>query len=74
MEPTRRSVKNHQGLGFIGFSLSNGFQVYLPKCCDPYVSPGCTMRLIFFWGLSPLFQHVDLVTTSLGAGFQVNLS
>ena len=36
--------------------------------------PGCTIGLVFFWSFSALFQHVDLVTTSLRAGFQVYLS
>ena len=35
------------------------------------MSPGCTIRLVFFCSLSALFQHVDLVTTCLRAGFQV---
>ena len=69
----RWSVKAQKGSGPIGSSLSTGFQVYLSKCWDPYVNPGC-MILVFFWGLSSLFQHVDLVTNSLRAGFQVYLS
>ena len=72
MQASRRSVKAH--FGSIGSSLSTGFQVYLSKCWDPYVSPGCTMRLVFLCGLSTLFQHVDLATTSFRAGFQVYLS
>ena len=60
--------------GSIGSSLGTGFQVYLSKCWDPYVSPGCMIQLVFFCSFSALFQHVDLVTTSLRAGFQVYLS
>ena len=74
MQALRRSVKAHQSFGSIGSSLSTGFQVYLSKCWDPYVSPGCMIRLVFFCSFSALFQHVDLVTTSLRAGFQVYLS
>ena len=74
MQALKQSVKAYYGSGPISSSLSTGFQVYLCKCWDPYVSPGCTVRLVFFWGLSSLFQHVDLVTTSLRAGFQVYLS
>ena len=39
-------------------------QVDLGMCWDPYVSPGCTIRLVFFCNFSALFQHVNLVTTS----------
>ena len=74
MQASRRSVKAHQSFGSISFSPSTGFQVYLSKCWDPYVTLGCTIRLVFFCGLSTLFQHVDLVTTSLRAGFYVYLS
>ena len=74
MQDWGRSVKAHQSFGSISSSLSTGFQVYLSKCCDPYVSPGFTICFVFFSGLSALFQHVDLVTTSLRARFQVNLS
>ena len=45
----------------------------LPKCWDSSVSPGCGIRL-FFCSLSTLFQHVDLVATSLRAGFQAYVS
>ena len=34
----------------------------------------CVIGIFAVWGLSSLFQHVDLVTTSLRAGFQVYLS
>ena len=70
MQALRQSVKIHSGFGSIGSILSTGFQVHLSKCWDQYVSPGCIMRLVFFWGLSSLFQHVNLVATSLRAGFQ----
>ena len=70
MQASRRSVKAHQSFGSIGSSLSTGFQVYLSKWWDPYVSPGCTIRLVFFSSFSALFEHVDLVTTCLRAGFQ----
>ena len=74
MQVFRRSVKAHYSFGSIGSSLSTVFHVYLSKCWDPYVSPGCTIQLVFFCSFSALFQHVDLVTTSLRAGFQVYLS
>ena len=68
MQASRRSVKAHQSFGSIGSSLSTGFQVYLSKSWDPFVSPGCTVRLVSFCGFSALFQHVDLVITSHRAG------
>ena len=34
------------------------------------MTPGCRIQVTFF-GVSSLFQHVDLVTTSLRARFQV---
>ena len=74
MQASRQSVKAHQSFGSIGSSLSTGFQVHLSKFWDPCVSPGCAVRLVFFWSLSALFQHVDLITTSLRAGFQVYFS
>ena len=37
------------------------------------MSPGVTIRLVLFCNFSALFQHVDLVTTSLKAVFQVYL-
>ena len=74
MQASRRSVKAHYSFGSIGCSLSTGFQVYLSKCWDPFVSPGCRIGLVFFCSFPALFQHVDLVTTSLTAGFQVYLS
>ena len=49
MQGSRWSVKARQGPCPIGSSLSTGFQVYLPKCWDSYVSPGCTIELAFFW-------------------------
>ena len=69
MRASRRSVKTHQGFNFCWFLPQPGLQVYLSKCLDAYVSSGCTI-LVFFRGCSSLFQHVDLVTTSLRAGFQ----
>ena len=74
MQSSRRSVKANQSFGSTGSSLSTGFQVYLSKCWDPYVSPGVTIRLAFFCRFSALFQHVDFVTTSIRDGFQVYLS
>ena len=59
--------------GSIGSSLGTGFQVYLSKCWDPYMSPGCMIQRVFFCSSSVLDQHDDLVTTSLRAGFQVYL-
>ena len=69
----RPAVEAHQESGSIGSSLSIGFQVYLYKCWDPFVSPGCIIRLVFF-GVSSLFQHVDLTTKYLRADFQVCFS
>ena len=43
MQASRQSVKAHYSFGSIGSSLSTGFQVYLSKCWDPYVSPSCTI-------------------------------
>ena len=37
MEASIRSVKAHKGSGLIGFPLTTGFQIYLSKCCDPYL-------------------------------------
>ena len=74
MQAWRSSVKAHYSFGSIGSSLSTGFQVYLSKCWDPFVSPGCTIGLVFFCSFLALFQHVDLVTSSLRARFQVYLS
>ena len=36
--------------------------------------PGCTIGLVFFFSFSVFFQDVDLIATSLRAGFQVYLS
>ena len=71
MQGSRQSVNARQSFGS---SLSFGFQFYLSKCWDPYVSPGCIIRLVFFCALLALFQHADLATTSLRAGSQVYLS
>ena len=68
MQASRRSVKAHKGSGPIGSSLSAGFQVYLSKCCDPYVSPGCTIRLAFFWVFLPCFSMLILSLPLLGLG------
>ena len=38
------------------------------------MSLGCAIRLVFFFDLSALFQHVNLVTTSLRTRFQVYFS
>ena len=67
MKPLKRSVKTRYG-----FSLAC-LLLLVSKCWDPYVSPGCTIELVFFLGLSSLFHHVDLVTISLRAGFEVYL-
>ena len=40
MQVSRLSVKTHLSSSYIGSSLSSGFQVYLCKCWDPYVSQG----------------------------------
>ena len=54
--------------GPIGSSLSTGFQVYLSKCWDPYLSPGCTIRLAFFWVFLPCFCMLILSLSLLGLG------
>ena len=74
MQASSRSVNAHYSFSSIGSSLSTGFHVYLSKCWDPFLSPGCTIELVFLCNFSALFQHVDLVTTSLMAGFQFYLS
>ena len=80
MSASRQSVKTHQGSGPIGSSLSSGFQVYLSKCWDPYVSPGWTIQLAFFWVFLPCFcmlivslslLGLDSKSTSLSLGFCV---
>ena len=68
MQASRLLVKAHQGPGPIGFSLSTGFQVYLSKCWDPYVSPGCTIRLVFFWVFLPCFCMLIMSLLLLGLG------
>ena len=73
MRASRQSVKAHQSFGSICSSLSTGFQVYLTKYWGPDVSPGSMIQLVFFCSFSAFFQHVDLVTTSLRAGFQFYL-
>ena len=73
MHASRTAVKVHKGCSPIGSSLGTGFQFYLSKCRDPFVSLACMIRLVFLWGVSYLFQHVDLVTTSHRARFQVCL-
>ena len=54
MKASRRSVKAHPSFGSIGSSLSTGFQAYISKCWDPYVSPSCTICffLQFFFLIS----------------------
>ena len=74
IQASRRSAKAHENFGSISSSLSTVFLFYLSICWDPFVSPGCTIRLLFFCRFSALFQHVDLVTTTLIAGFPVYLS
>ena len=68
MEASRRSVKAHQDSDPIGSSLSNGFQVYLSKCWDPYVSPSCTIQLAIFWVFLPCFYMSILSLPLLGLG------
>ena len=64
MQALRSLVKAHWDFVSISFFLSTGFQVYLSKSWDAYLSPGCATRLALFCGFSALFQHVDLATTS----------
>ena len=60
--------------GFIGSSLSTGFQVYLSKCWDPVQADTTCFLLGSF-----CFISVDLVTTSLRLGptdpkYKLNIS
>ena len=71
MKPLKRSVKTRYGFGLAPLSALGSIEVYISNCWDPYVSPGCMIELVFFWGLSSLFHHVDLVTIFLRAEFQV---
>ena len=66
MQASRRSVKAHYSSGPIGSSLSTGFQVYLSKCWDPYISSGCTIRLAFFLVCLPCFCMMILSLPLLG--------
>ena len=66
MQASRRSVKAHYSSGPIGSSLSTGFQVYLSKCWDPYMSSGCTIRLAFFLVCIPCFCMLILSLPLLG--------
>ena len=68
MQALKQSVKVYYGSSPIGSSLSTGFQVYLCKCWDPYVSPGCTIRLAFFWVFLPCFCILILSLPLLGLG------
>ena len=70
-----------QGLWSHRSSVSTGFQVYLSKCWDPYVSSGCTIQLAFFWVFLPCFCMLILSLpllelgskcTSLSPGFCVH--
>ena len=57
-----------QHFSLVTTSLRAGFQVYLSKCWDPYVSPGCTIRLAFFWVLLLCFSILILSLPLLGLG------
>ena len=80
MQASRQSIKAYQGSGPIGSALSTGFQIYLSKCWDPYVSPGCLIQLAFFWVFLPCYcmsilslplLGLDSKSTSLNPGFCV---
>ena len=47
-------------------SPSTRVQVYLPSCWDLYVSPGCLLRLAFFWVFLPCFWMLILSLPLLG--------
>ena len=67
-------TNSHQGPGPIGCSL----RALVFKSTYLSAGPICESRLhnatCFLLGVSSLFQHVDLMTTSLKAVFQVYLS
>ena len=80
MKAARQSVEAHWGAGPIGSSLSTRFQDYHSKCWDQYVSPRCTIWLVFFWVFLPCccmlimllpLLKMDLKSTSLSPGFCV---
>ena len=48
--------------------LLSGFQVYLSKCWNPYVTPGCTIQLDFFCSFLPYFGMLILSLPLLGLG------
>ena len=50
----------------IGYSLSTGFQIYLFKCWDPYVTPGFMRWLDFFWVFLPCLSTMVLSLLALG--------
>ena len=68
VQALRRSVKVQQGPGPFASFLTTWFQVYLSKCWDPYVSPGCMIRLAFFWVFLPCFSMLILSLPPLGLG------
>ena len=72
MQASKRSVKAQQGSGSIGSSLSAGLEVYLSKCRDPYVSPGCTISLAFFRVFLSCFKILILSLPVLGLGSKSN--
>ena len=81
MQASRQSVKAKEGFHFNGSSFSTGFQVYLSKCWDSYVSPGCRIQLdfcsvVFLPYFSMLILSLPLLglgskSTSLSPGFCV---
>ena len=52
----------------IDSSLSTGFQLYLSKCWDPCVSPGCTIATCLFAIFLPYFSMLILSLPLLGLG------
>ena len=68
MQASRRLVKTHQGPGPISSSFSNGFQIYLCKCCD-HESRLYDQR-IFFWVSLPSFSILILSLPLLGLDSQ----
>ena len=69
MQASRQSVKANEGFHFNGSSFSTGFQVYLSKCWDSYVSPGCRIQLDFCSVVFlPYFSMLILSLPLLGLG------
>ena len=78
MQALRRSGKAQFRFGFIGFSLSSGFQVFLSKCWHLYVTESCTMffSVVFLPYLRMLILSLPILvlrskSSSLSSDFRV---